>query len=74
MPEYVKVKAMRDEASHWYLVPEEEVETFRELSEKAEMGDHEAETLFIESFSQYITGGDLNNTPLYVIRYPEGVS
>lgn len=63
---YIKAKALTDESGHWYVVPNEEEDLFRELQERANDGDHEAEQLFEETFSGYQTGGDLNNKQLYI--------
>lgn len=63
-----KVNALKDDSGHWYVVPEALVIEFHNLlnlsagkGEKAEQAEDE----FIEKFSQYMTGGDLNNVQLY---------
>lgn len=61
-----KVLALRDESGHWYVIPVELVDKFRELQEKAGNDDYEAEEEFIKLFSSYMTGGDLNNIQLYI--------
>jgi hypothetical protein len=65
------VSVVRDDNAHWYVIPKELHEEFRSLLEKStdtslkddEMYD--AQNKFIEKFSQYMTGGDLNNVQLY---------
>ena len=53
-----KVVAVQDDDSHWYVIPKELEDKFHELLESDE-------DEFIETFSEYMTGGDLNNIQLY---------
>lgn len=62
----IAVQALKDDSSHWYIVPNDEVDEFKSLLDKAEQGDFEAEDEFISKFSKYMTGGDLNNVQLYI--------
>jgi hypothetical protein len=68
-PNLIPVVATKDDSGHWYVIPANMAEEFSELlnisigeSEKAQ----ESEEQFIEKFSQYMTGGELNNTQLYI--------
>lgn len=57
-----KVKAVGDDDGHWYVIPSEKAEEFRrDLSneEMVESGE------FGAKWSEYMTGGDLNNTQLW---------
>lgn len=63
MANFIKVKAVQDDSCHWYIIPEQEVELFyKELSdeEMVDSGD------FDSIWGIYRTGGDLNNTQLYI--------
>lgn len=60
-----KVYVLQDESSHWYLIPNEEVEMFYKLLEES-YNDYEAQDEFEIRFSKYRTGGDLNNKQLYI--------
>lgn len=66
-----KVVALRDDNAHWYVIPAEMREEFRVLLEQStdtNLKDddmYDAQDKFISKFSQYATGGDLNNTQLY---------
>ena len=57
-----KVKAVQDNDSHWYILPNYLLEEFEsdllneELQESGEFG---------EKYEQYKTNGDLNNIQLY---------
>jgi hypothetical protein len=66
----IKIKALRDESSHWYLVPNEFCDEFNKLQNKLSCEEYpdrdNDEKYFIEKFSQYMTGGDLNNVQLYI--------
>lgn len=58
-----KVVAIKDNDGHWFVIPSEHLQFFRDSLHDAEkMDDYEA---FEESFSKYRTGGDLNNIQLY---------
>ena len=58
-----KVKAVQDNESHWYIIPNYLLEEFEsdllneELEESGEFG---------EKYDQYRTHGDLNTIQLYV--------
>lgn len=56
-----KVVALQDDSCHWYVIPMEMLGEFRYLEE----GGEDTEEEFIEKFSQYMTGGDLNIIQLY---------
>lgn len=66
----IQVKAVQDDSSHWYLMPNELFDEFHRLQEKlysdnyAEKYDDEEE--FESKFRQYRTGGGLNNKQLYI--------
>lgn len=65
----IKVHAVQDNDSHWFVIPSEMVDDFNELLERmSEENDFtsKAEEIFIEKFDQYMTGGDLNLTQLYI--------
>ena len=57
-----KVKAVQDNDSHWYIIPNYLMEEFEsdllneDLEESGEFG---------EKYEQYRTNGDLNNIQLY---------
>ena len=57
-----KVKAVQDNDSHWYIIPNYLIEEFEsdllneDLQESGEFG---------EKYEQYRTNGDLNNIQLY---------
>ena len=57
-----KVKAVQDNDSHWYIIPNHLIEEFEsdllneDLEESGEFG---------EKYYQYRTNGDLNNIQLY---------
>lgn len=56
-----KVHATKDNDGHWYVIPVELVEEFDRLLEGGESTEDE----FIDKFSDYMTGGDLNLVQLY---------
>lgn len=70
-----KVVAVQDESSHWYVIPDELKEEFSKLSDgvynaynNVDVKEEvliDLESRFIEMFSKYRTGGDLNNIQLY---------
>lgn len=62
-----KVKAVQDESSHWYVIPIELSDKFRELTQFDidEEDNYENEKKFDEIFSKYRTGGSVNNIQLY---------
>lgn len=50
----------------WYVIPSLMHDLFNTLSEKAAIWDnYDAQEEFNVQFSQYATGGDLNNIQLY---------
>lgn len=58
-----KVTATRDNDGHWFIIPSEQLQLFREgLHDAEKIDDYGA---FEESFSKYRTNGDLNNIQLY---------
>lgn len=63
-----KVKAVEDGDGHWYVIPNELLGTFQNYMNSLdfESEDYELIDKFEEEFGQYKTGGDLNNTQLYV--------
>ena len=58
-----KVVAVRDNDGHWFVIPDFKREMFNNLLSLAEKKDDYDE--FLDAFSTYATGGDLNNTQLY---------
>lgn len=56
-----KVKAVRDDSAHWYIIPSEKAEEFNKLLDETD----DEYTEFEEKFSKYRTGGDVNNVQLY---------
>jgi len=64
----IKVKAVQDESSYWYVIPETLYDEWYNLSDKlykTDFEDYELINIFEEKFSKYRTGGDLNNEQLY---------
>ncbi len=57
-----KVKAVQDDSSHWYIIPNELEEQFDKDLEDESMADSGE---FDEKYGGYRTGGDLNNTQLF---------
>jgi len=68
--EYQRVVAVQDDDCHWYVIPYQLKEKFFELDEKVGSENFpessKADDDFYELFSKYATGGDLNNTILYI--------
>lgn len=66
---YEKVTARQDDSGHWYVIPDELNKRWNELEEimagESQLAFEKAEDEFISEFSQYMTGGDLNNVQLY---------
>ena len=62
MAEYIKVKAVKDDSGHWYVVPNELVSEFFVDHENDDMTDNGE---FDNKYGQYRTGGDLNLVQLY---------
>jgi hypothetical protein len=61
MENLIKVHAIKDDDGHWYVIPSEMAVEFHNLLNGGESTEDE----FIEKFSDYMTGGDLNNIQLY---------
>jgi len=64
------VKVVQDRDSHWYIIPNELEEEFHEILNTIESDSNDLayldEDRFEEKFSQYMTGGDINLTQLYI--------
>lgn len=60
-----KVKALRDDSGHWYLIPNELEESFNTDSENIKFCDSGG---FDDKYGKYRTGGDLNLVQLYIIK------
>ena len=57
-----KVKAVRDDAMHWHIIPIDKVqEFFKDLGDK----DMVDSGLFDDKWGKYRTGGDLNLVKLW---------
>lgn len=56
-----QVHATKDDDGHWYVIPVELVDEFNRLLDGGESTEDE----FIEKFSEFMTGGDLNLVKLY---------
>jgi hypothetical protein len=58
-----KVKAVRDDSGHWYVMPNELciIEFFKDLDNEDMVDSGE----FDEKYGKYMTGGDLNLVQLY---------
>ena len=67
---YLKIRLMervyvtQDDSGHWYVIPYSLKDQFNALLD-ADEEDYDAQDEFILKFSQYMTGGDLNNKELY---------
>jgi hypothetical protein len=64
-----KVKVVQDNDCHWFVIPNEMLNDFNELLERMDVENDftsKAEEIFIEKFSGYMTGGDINLTQLYI--------
>lgn len=57
-----KVKAVKDESGHWYVLPNYLYCNFRRDEEDEDFVDSGK---FDEKYGRYRTGGDLNNIQLY---------
>jgi len=62
MEKMQKVKAVKDQDGHWYVIPDIEFATFLEMEENGEADEWNS---FNDRFSAYRTGGDLNLVQLY---------
>lgn len=60
---FTPVVAMQDNDSQWYVIPANLQSEFNDLLEKGEHDEYES---FNDEFSDYMTGGDLNLTQLYM--------
>jgi hypothetical protein len=63
------IRALEDGDGHWYLVPNELSSKFSELSNKIDEDGEDffpALEEFEKLFNEFRTGGDLNNTQLYI--------
>ena len=58
----VKVKAVRDDSGHWYVIPDELYQNFLKDLDNEDMADSGE---FGEKYGKYMTGGDLNLVQLY---------
>jgi hypothetical protein len=57
-----KAKAVQDDSCHWYVMPNEMVESFyKDMCDE----DYVDSGKFDEKYGMYRTGGDLNNIQLY---------
>lgn len=65
-PEFIPVVAKQDNDGHWYVIPAEMQEEFSRMLKICIVEGPEWENKFIEKFGQYMTGGDLNLTQLYM--------
>ena len=61
-----QVAAVQDESSHWYVIPIELKEQFFDMLETySNTESNEVLEQFEDFFTNYRTGGDLNNIKLY---------
>lgn len=58
-----KIKAVKDESGHWYLIPNELLEEFRKEEQDENFVDSGN---FDNKYGKYRTGGDLNLIQLYI--------
>lgn len=66
--EYKRVVAVQDESSHWYVIPYELKNDFYAEQDTEQDTAQETEdwNAFEDKFGEYMTGGDLNLTELYI--------
>lgn len=57
-----KVKVIKDESGHWYVIPNNLVNEFRRDEQDEDFVDSGK---FDEKYGKYMTGGDLNLIQLY---------
>jgi len=57
-----KVKAVKDDSGHWYVIPNDLYEEFIKDEQNGDMIDSGK---FDEKYGKYMTGGDLNLIQLY---------
>ena len=62
MAQFQKVKAVKDNSGHWYVIPSELEDDFNKDCYNDEMQDNGE---FDEKYGEYRTGGDLNLVQLY---------
>lgn len=66
-PIVTAVKAVQDDSSHWYLIPNDEIaEWCRLWNLWYNTGDDDIIEQIGDKYDKYRTGGDLNNTQLYI--------
>lgn len=58
-----KVKAVRDESGHWYILPNGLLSDFYKDEQDEDFVDSGK---FDNKYGKYMTGGDLNNIQLYI--------
>lgn len=63
MTNFKEVVVLQDEDNHWYIIPIELKDEFIKLSESNSLDDEDE---FINKFSEYMTGGSINNIRLYI--------
>jgi hypothetical protein len=66
--DFIPVVATQNDEGDWFIIPSELAEEFSTMLDKLIDNDYEEDLLykFENKFNQYQTGGDLNNTQLYV--------
>jgi hypothetical protein len=57
-----KVKAIKDDSGHWYVIPNDKLAEFRKDEEDEDFVDSGQ---FDAKWGRYMTGGDLNLIQLY---------
>lgn len=60
---YTKIKAVKDDIGHWYLIPNNLLDDFYKDLQNEDFIDSGK---FDSKYSQYMTGVDLNLIQLYV--------
>lgn len=60
---YTKIKAVKDDSGHWYLIPNNLLDGFYKDIQNEHFVDSGK---FDSKYYQYMTGGDLNLIQLYV--------
>lgn len=59
----IQVQILQDNDGHWYVVPNEKASQFHSMLRDAEeRDDYEG---FEDTYGDYRTGGDINNTQLW---------
>ncbi len=58
-----KVKAVKDDSSHWFIIPNDLYENFLKDIDNEDMIDNGE---FDNKYGKYRTGGDLNLIQLYI--------